>query len=69
MSKLAEYRVKAAEHLRLAESCVSEEAREVHLRLAAWFLALADDERLESHGTSGASQPIQAAQLPPTKPS
>jgi hypothetical protein len=47
VSKRAEYRAKAAEHLQLAETCQSKEAREIHRDLAEWFLLLADDGWLE----------------------
>jgi hypothetical protein len=45
--KRAEYRAKAAEHSQLAETCQSEEVREVHLRMAEWFRLLADEGWLE----------------------
>jgi hypothetical protein len=42
LSKSAEYRVKAGEHTKLAKTCQSEEAREIHASTAALFFALAD---------------------------
>jgi hypothetical protein len=44
VSKADEYRARAAEHAKLAETCHSEEVREIRIRLAASFLALADNE-------------------------
>jgi hypothetical protein len=43
MTKSAEYCAKAVEHLQLAQSCQSPEAREVHARMANAFLALAHE--------------------------
>lgn len=48
MSKRVAYRAKAAEHSRLAETCQSKEAREVHRDMAEWFLLLADDSWFEA---------------------
>jgi hypothetical protein len=47
MSKRVRYRAKAAEHLQLAKTCQSKEAREVHRDMAEWFLLLSDDRWLE----------------------
>jgi hypothetical protein len=47
MSKSVKYRAKAAEHSQLAVTCQSDEAREIHLNMAEWFLLLADDGWLE----------------------
>jgi hypothetical protein len=59
MSKAAEYRAKAAGHSKLAESCLSEEARETHVGMAAWFLALADDVWLEPGNALDASRAMK----------
>ena len=59
MSKAAEYRAKAVQHIKLAETCKSDEVRQEHLRMAGWLLALADDGWLESDHTPGAGLPIQ----------
>jgi hypothetical protein len=53
MSRRVKYRAKAAEHSKLAETCQSKEAREIHGDMAEWFLLLADDSWLE------VSPPIQ----------
>jgi hypothetical protein len=45
--KRAEYQAKAAEHSQLAETCQTEEVREVHRRLAEWFLLPADTAAME----------------------
>jgi hypothetical protein len=42
VSKRVEYRARAAEHSQFAETCGSDEAREIHRNLAEWFLLLAD---------------------------
>jgi hypothetical protein len=44
VSQAEKFRARAAEHAELAETCPSEEVREIRLRLAASFLALADNE-------------------------
>jgi len=44
VSKAEEFRALAAEHTKLAEVCPSDEVREIRIRLAASFLALADNE-------------------------
>jgi hypothetical protein len=44
MSKSAEYREKAGEHVQLAARCESLEVRQIHADMAQSFLALADDE-------------------------
>jgi hypothetical protein len=43
MSKSAEYREKASEHVQLAARCESPEVRQIHADMARSFLALADD--------------------------
>jgi len=40
--KRTKYRAKAAEHAQLAATSQSEEARQIHLDMAEWFLLLAD---------------------------
>lgn len=47
MSKRVEYRAKAAEHSQLAETCKSDEVREIHRDMAEWFLLLSDDRWFE----------------------
>jgi hypothetical protein len=47
MSKRVKYRAKAAEHSQLAETCKSDEAREIHRDMAEWFLLLSDDRWFE----------------------
>jgi hypothetical protein len=44
MSKSAEYREKAGEHVQLAARCESPEVRQIHADMARSFLALANDE-------------------------
>jgi hypothetical protein len=44
MSKSAEYRAIAAEHAKLAKTCQSEEAREIHLHISESFQRLAADQ-------------------------
>jgi hypothetical protein len=46
MSKAAEYRAKAVEHARLAVTSQSEEVCEIHVRIAASFVALANKEAM-----------------------
>ena len=46
MSKTAEYRAKAIGHAKLAANSQSEEVCEIHVRIAASFLALADKEAM-----------------------
>jgi hypothetical protein len=55
MSKRVRYRTKAAEHLQLADTCQSKEAREIHRDIAEWFLLLSDDRWPE------VGSPIQSA--------
>jgi len=42
--------VKAAEHLKLAQTCLSDEVREIHTSMASCFIALADDGWIEVGG-------------------
>jgi hypothetical protein len=53
MSKAAEYRAKAIDHAKLAAISQSEEVCEIHVRIAASFLALADKRAMRDLNPSG----------------